>query len=140
MRNLKKKFGEKVLQEFPQTIFKEYELQNKEIAKNFTKVLERLKDKNPEKRLSTWSDLSLMKDSSKMVIFWNAKEFLQFLKAEIHTEENVEIFKQIVKVVLNYLEQYTKSKNEFSFKNYFVVFQPILQLYYDSETKTSEQA
>ena len=106
MRNLKKKFGEKVLQEFPQAILKEYDMQDKEIAKNFAKILERLKEKNIDKKLNTWNDLSLIKDAQKIVVFWNAKEFLIFLKNEILIEENTEVLKSMCKMLLNYLELY----------------------------------
>ena len=75
MRTLNKKFGEKVLQEYPQILIKEYEQQNKEMAKSFSRTLEKLKDKNFEKKLYSLQELSNIKDTSKLMIFWSAKDF-----------------------------------------------------------------
>lgn len=83
MRTINKKFGEKVLQEYPQIITKEYEQQNKEMAKNFSRTLDKLKDKNLDKWLYSLQELVNIKDTSKLMIFWSAKDFQIYLKLSL---------------------------------------------------------
>lgn len=50
MRNLMDIFGKNSLSEFPQSIIKDFEIQNKEIDKKFSKIIGKLKEKKVSER------------------------------------------------------------------------------------------
>ena len=86
MRTLSKRFGDRVLINYPTNLLKDLELQNKEIEKNFTKTLERLNDKNVDKKKAALNDLGKMKDISKIQLFWNTPTFRNYLKKSLYEE------------------------------------------------------
>ncbi len=53
------------------------------MAKNFSRTLDKLKDKNYDKKLYSLQELCNIKDTSKLMIFWNAKDFQSYLKSSL---------------------------------------------------------
>ena len=135
MRTLQKKFGDKVLQDYPSNIIKDFESQNKEIEKNFNRTLEKLNDKNVDKKKNALLELTNLKDVTKITLYWNTKEFLIYVRKELIGETQGSTLKYYVKIILNYLEVYKKSKNDFSLKNFLFVFHAIISQYYDQSKK-----
>lgn len=98
MRTIQKKFGEKVLKDYPGPIYKDYETQNKEIEKQFTKLLDKLTGSVEKKGLAL-AELSKVEDITKLSMYWSNKQFIIFLKQAIKTEKSPTDFKSLTKIL-----------------------------------------
>ena len=136
MRTLAKKFGSRVIGDYPSSILKDYETYNNEIQKQFKKTMEKLNDKNMERRKNALTELANLTDNSKIQLFWSMPDFVSFLKRSLITESQIMIYELLVSIVKNYLEMSQKSAVDFSLKTYLSVFHIIITQYYDRVDNT----
>lgn len=94
MRMIQKKFGERILKDYPNSIYKDYETQNKEIEKNFSKLLDRLTG-SIEKRGMALAELAKIEDITKLTMYWTNKLFITYLKQALKTEKSPTDFKSL---------------------------------------------
>lgn len=131
MRTIGKKYGSKALTEYPANLVKEYEQYNAEIQKSFTKMMEKLADKNIERKKTAMNELATTNEASKLVLYWSIPEFVSFLRRSLITESNIQMYEMLIKSLKNYLELNKTSPADFSFKIYLSVFSLVMQQYYD---------
>ena len=131
MRTLSKKFGGRVINDYPANILKDFEAYNNEIQKSFKKTMEKLNDKNVERKKNALNELSNITDNSKIQLFWSMPEFVSYLKRSLITESNMQTYDMLINTVKNYLDLNKKSSVDFSLKTYLAVFHIIITQYYD---------
>lgn len=134
MRTIQKKFGERILKDYPNSIYKDYETQNKEMEKQFNKLLDKLTG-SADKRGMALTELSKIEDITKLTMYWSNKQFLLYLKQALMTEKSPTDFKSLTKILANYVDIYVNSRNDFSHKYYLQVFEVIITKYYDQDKK-----
>ena len=122
MRIIQKKYGDRALGDYPASILKDYETQNKEIEKNFNRTLEKLNDKSEDKKNAALNEIANFKDVPKIVLFWSAKPFQQYLQKTLQETTKEDTFRVLTMIVQSYLELYEKARNEFNIKYYLYVF------------------
>lgn len=87
MRTIQKKFGERILKDYPNSIYKDFETQNKEIEKQFSKLLDKLTG-SVDKREMALAELSKIEEVTKLTMYWSNKQFLLYLKQALKTEKS----------------------------------------------------
>jgi hypothetical protein len=130
MRSISKKFGEKALSDFPPTLIKELDSINTEAQKAFAKTLEKLTDKNPEKKRQALAELANHDDPAKLLLFWSNNDFLNFIKRMLMMEKGAN-YSALLSIVSSYLILHTESPSDFSIRSFIFVFHGLLTQFFD---------
>jgi hypothetical protein len=139
MRNISQIFGKNCLDSYPSNFLKEFEIQNKEIEKDFNKLMDKLREKKSKERYMAILELVDIIDASMLQMLWSSDEFLKFIKRSLITETKIDFYKKIVQIILNYLQFHKTSPADFSLKSYLYIFHTIITQYYDLEGNENER-
>jgi hypothetical protein len=130
MRLLMKKFGDQSVADFPPVILHEFDAIN-EAQRVFEKIIEKLNDRNPEKRKAALIDLANYSDPSTILTFWSNDKFVSFLKRQITIETKSSNYLVLIKILDHYLDIRTISFADFNIKTFIFIFHAVLMNLYD---------
>ena len=125
MRTIEKKFGVNHLENYPELLNHEYELEKIKIKKTLKRFLNRLS----EKKKKIIEELLITKNPQRIKHYFGQTEFLNYLKRLLIQEMDESVYSYLVEILEKYLVLYQQNKEEFSLKNYLYVFQIIINNY-----------
>ena len=97
------------------------------------KFLDKLNDRNNDRRRSAIEELINTRDPQRIKYYWSQMEFLNYLKRLLIQEKEEQIYSYLVEILEKYLDLYQNNSVEFSLKNYLYVFQIIINNYSNRE-------
>lgn len=130
MRLLMRKFGDQSVADFPPVLLHEFDAIN-EAQKVFEKIIEKLNDRNPERRKAALIDLANYSDPSTILTFWSNDKFVSFLKRQITIETKSSNYLVLIKILDHYLDIRTISFADFNIKTFIFIFHAVLMNFYD---------